>query len=62
MRRQVIGREGLCFVTEGIKVAHLRPEIRVERESRQLFSQIMGLLHLEWTCDTDGRNNWDDDE
>lgn len=44
--RLAIATEGLTSTTESTGAVHLHPLVRVERESKQLFSKIMGQLGL----------------
>lgn len=52
----LIAQQGLVSVAERSKVQHLNPLVRAEREARATFAKIMGLLHLEWDHEIDGRS------
>lgn len=58
----IVSSEGMTFTTEGTKTVHVRPEVKIERESRMLFLRAWGQLHLEWDADIDGRHHWPEDE
>lgn len=53
--RLEIERTGLTSTTKTTGAVHLHPLLRVERESRQLFSKIWGQLSLHWNNRIDGR-------
>jgi len=50
-----IAKEGMVATTKRTGAIHIHPLVRVERESRQLFSKLWVQLHLEWCFDVDGR-------
>ena len=62
----LVASEGLITETKTTGAIHMNPVLRVERESRQLFARIFGMLHLEWSSEVDGRtksvDDWEEDD
>jgi hypothetical protein len=53
---RIVDAEGATFTTKSTGAVHIRPEVRIERESRQLFARLWaGEMNLHWSHEEDGR-------
>jgi hypothetical protein len=50
-----VAADGMTKITPRSGAIHLHPLLRVERESRQLFARLWGMLSLQWNQQVDGR-------
>jgi phage terminase small subunit len=53
--KAAVAVDGMTKVTPRSGAIHVHPLLRVERESRQMFSKIWGQLSLHWNQQIDGR-------
>ena len=53
--RHIVDEKGPTFETKATGAVHIRPEVRIERESRQVFARLWSSMHLEWSYSEDGR-------
>jgi hypothetical protein len=57
---KLLRTEGMVFKSETTGTIHVHPAVKIERESRALFSRIWTQLHFEWWAPIDGAIDDDD--